>query len=188
MDRKIPVIFLTARSLKEDKLKGYSLGADDYITKPFNPEILASRIKNLIEQREKLHRNFKLQATMEPKEVAVTSLDEKMIMKAIDLIEKNISNPDFSVTELSSELGMSRVNLYKKLKSLTGHTPIEFIRAYRIKRAAQLLSKSQMGVSEVAYQVGFNDPRYFTRYFKAEFNMLPSDYARKQRGKDELQA
>ena len=78
---------------------------------------------------------------------------------------------------------MSRVNLYKKLKSLTGHTPIEFIRAFRIKRAAQLLAKSQMGVSEVAYQVGFNDPRYFTRYFKSEFNMLPSEYARQHRGK-----
>ncbi len=181
----IPVILLTAVNNQQKMLDGFETGADDYITKPFNPEILASRIKNLIEQREKLHRNFKLHATMEPKEVAITSLDEKMIMKAIDLIEKNISNPDFSVSELSSDLGMSRVNLYKKLKSLTGHTPIEFIRAYRIKRAAQLLAKSQMGVSEVAYQVGFNDPRYFTRYFKAEFNMLPSDYARRQRGKDE---
>lgn len=86
---------------------------------------------------------------------------------------------------MSQELSMSRVNLYKKLKSLTGHTPIEFIRAFRIKRAAQLLAQSQMGVSEVAYQVGFNDPRYFTRYFKAEFKMLPSEYAKKNKPKSE---
>lgn len=180
----IPVILLTAVNNQQKMLDGFETGADDYITKPFNPEILASRIRNLIDLREKLHRNFKIQMKMEPQEVTVTSLDEKIINKAIDIIEKNISNPELSVTELSRDLGMSRVNLYKKLKSLTGHTPIEFIRAYRIKRAAQLLAKSQMGVSEVAYQVGFNDPRYFTRYFKAEYNILPSEYARKHRGKD----
>lgn len=177
----IPVILLTAVNNQEKMLEGFEIGADDYVTKPFNPDILASRIHNLINQREKLHRNFKMQMKLEPKEVSVTSLDEKIINKAIEIVEKNIANPDFSVTELSGDLGMSRVNLYKKLKSLTGHTPIEFIRTFRIKRAAQLLSKSQMSVSEVAYQVGFNDPRYFTRYFKAEFNMLPSEYARKNK-------
>jgi signal transduction histidine kinase/DNA-binding response OmpR family regulator/ligand-binding sensor domain-containing protein len=181
----IPVILLTAVNNQQKMLDGFEIGADDYITKPFNPEILGSRIRNLIDQREKLHKNFKIQLKMEPKEVAVTSLDEKMIGKAIEVVERNIADPEFSVTDLSKELGMSRVNLYKKLKSLTGHTPIEFIRAFRIKRAAQLLAKSQMGVSEVAYQVGFNDPRYFTRYFKSEFNMLPSEYARQHRGKPE---
>jgi signal transduction histidine kinase/DNA-binding response OmpR family regulator len=180
----IPVILLTAVNNQQKMLDGFEMGADDYITKPFNPEILATRIRNLIEQREKLHKNFKLQMKMTPKDVQVTSLDEKLINKAVEVVEKFIANPDFSVADLSRELGMSRVNLYKKLKSLTGHTPIEFIRVFRIKRAAQLLAQSQMGVSEVAYQVGFNDPRYFTRYFKAEFNMLPSEYAKQHRGKE----
>jgi signal transduction histidine kinase/ligand-binding sensor domain-containing protein/DNA-binding response OmpR family regulator len=180
----IPVILLTAVNNQQKMLDGFEMGADDYITKPFNPEILATRIRNLIEQREKLHKNFKMQMKLTPKDVQVTSLDEKLINKAVEVVEKFIANPDFTVADLSRELGMSRVNLYKKLKSLTGHTPIEFIRAFRIKRAAQLLAQSQMGVSEVAYQVGFNDPRYFTRYFKAEFNMLPSEYAKQHRGKD----
>jgi signal transduction histidine kinase/ligand-binding sensor domain-containing protein/DNA-binding response OmpR family regulator len=181
----VPIILLTAVNNQQKMLDGFEIGADDYMTKPFNPDILASRVRNLIGQREKLQSNFKLQMQMTPKDIQVTTLDEKLINKAIEVVEANISNPDFSVAELSQELGMSRVNLYKKLKSLTGHTPIEFIRTFRIKRAAQLLAQSQMGVSEAAYQVGFNDPRYFTRYFKAEFKMLPSEYAKKNKPKSE---
>jgi AraC-like DNA-binding protein len=181
----VPIVLLTAVNNQQKMLDGFETGADDYITKPFNPDILASRVRNLIGQREKLQSNFKLQMQMTPKDIQVTTLDEKLINKAIEVVEANISNPDFSVAELSQELGMSRVNLYKKLKSLTGHTPIEFIRTFRIKRAAQLLAQSQMGVSEAAYQVGFNDPRYFTRYFKAEFKMLPSEYAKKNKPKAE---
>lgn len=181
----VPIVLLTAVNNQQKMLDGFETGADDYITKPFNPDILASRVRNLIGQREKLQSNFKLQMQMTPKDIQVTTLDEKLINKAIEVVEANISNPEFSVSDLSQELSMSRVNLYKKLKSLTGHTPIEFIRAFRIKRAAQLLAQSQMGVSEVAYQVGFNDPRYFTRYFKAEFKMLPSEYAKKNKPKTE---
>lgn len=181
----VPIVLLTAVNNQQKMLDGFETGADDYITKPFNPDILASRVRNLIGQREKLQSNFKLQMQMTPKDIQVTTLDEKLINRAIEVVEANISNPDFSVAELSQELGMSRVNLYKKLKSLTGHTPIEFIRTFRIKRAAQLLAQSQMGVSEAAYQVGFNDPRYFTRYFKAEFKMLPSEYAKKNKPKTE---
>jgi DNA-binding response OmpR family regulator len=173
----IPVILLTAKSSNEQIVIGLENGADDYVTKPFNFEILLSRIKNLIKQRESMRRAFNKQIEVEPAEITITSLDEKLIQKAIALIDKNMANPDFSVEELSKELGMSRVHLYKKLTSITGKTPIEFIRTLRLKRAAQLLKKSQLSVSEIAYEVGFNNPKYFAKYFKTEFNKLPSQYA-----------
>ena len=107
-------------------------------------------------------------------------LDEKLIEKAVKYVEDNISRSDLSVEELSRELGMSRVHLYKKLLQITGKTPIEFIRVIRLKRAAQLLRESQLHVSEVAYEVGFNGPRYFSRYFKDEFGVQPSVYQEKE--------
>lgn len=183
----IPIILLTAVNNSQKMLDGFQIGIDDYMTKPFNPEILSLRIKNLIEKREKLKENFKIQMKMTPSDIQVTSLDDKLINKTIEVVEANMSNPDFSVLDLSKELGMSRVNLYKKLKTLTGYTPIEFIRIFRIRRAAQLLAQSQMGVSEVAYQVGFNDPRYFTRYFKAEYKLLPSEYSKKHKTKPDVE-
>lgn len=105
-------------------------------------------------------------------------MDEKLIKKAIELVKKNISESSFSVEEFSQELGMSRVYLYKKMTSLTGKSPIEFIRIIRLKRGAQLLEKSQMNISEVAYEVGFNSPRLFSKYFKNEYGMLPNVYVK----------
>jgi signal transduction histidine kinase/DNA-binding response OmpR family regulator len=172
----IPIILLTARMSEQKKLKGFETGADDYITKPFSFEMLESRMNNLIEQRERIRNSFQQHFKIEPGEIGITSLDEKLIEKALKLVENNMSNSDFSVEKLSRELGMSRVHLYKKLTSLTGKTPIEFIRTMRLKRAAQLLGKSQLTVSEIAYEVGFNDPRYFSKYFKTEFGVLPSQY------------
>jgi AraC-like DNA-binding protein len=107
-------------------------------------------------------------------------MDEKLIENAIRYVETHIARPDLSVEELSHELGMSRVHLYKKLLQITGKTPIEFIRIIRLKRAAQLLRESQQNVSEVAYQVGFNNPKYFSKYFKDEFGVLPSVYQEKE--------
>lgn len=173
----IPVILLTARMSEQKRTEGYETGADEYITKPFSFEILESRMKNLILQRERIKNSFQKHFKIEPGEIGITSLDEKLIKKALEEVEKNMSNPEFSVEKLSRELGMSRVHLYKKLTALTGKTPIEFIRIMRLKRAAQYLEKSQLTVSEVAYEVGFNDPRYFSRYFKSEFGILPSQYA-----------
>lgn len=173
----IPVILLTAQTTNEQKISGFEAGADDYITKPFTYEILESRIRNLIRQRDTLRKSFQNQVEIEPSNVEVVSLDKKFIQKAIEIVEKNIDNTEFSVEELSHELNMSRVNLYKKLLSLTGKTPIEFIRIIRLKRAAQLLRESQLTVSEIAYKVGFNNPKYFTKYFKEEFGVLPSVYA-----------
>lgn len=175
----IPVILLTAKTSKEEKLAGYSGGADAFLTKPFSFEVLEMRIKNLIEQRSNLRQLFNKRIEINPSEISVTSIDEKLVQKALSVIEENMSNPDFSVEQLGRELGMSRVHLYKKILSLTGKPPIEFIRTLRMKRAAQLLRSSQLRVSEIAYQVGFNNPKYFSKYFKGEFDMLPSDYARK---------
>ena len=172
----IPIILLTARTAEEQKLEGFESGADDYVTKPFNFEILQSRIKNLIHKRELFQKDFRKQIEIKGSDITITSLDEKLIQKAIKCVEEKIADADFSVEDMSHELGMSRVHLYKKLLALTGKSPLEFIRSLRLQRAAQLLSGSQLTVAEVAYQVGFNNPKYFAKYFKEEFGMLPSAY------------
>ncbi|WP_369411807.1 hybrid sensor histidine kinase/response regulator transcription factor [Chryseolinea lacunae] len=171
-----PIILLTARTNEEQKVEGFEIGADDYVTKPFNFEILQSRIRNLIHQRELFHKEFRKQIEVKATSINITSLDEKLIQNAIKVVEDHISDPDFSVEDLSRELGMSRVHLYKKLLALTGKGPLEFIRTIRLQRAAQLLEKSQLTISEVAYKVGFNSPKYFAKYFRDEFSMLPSAY------------
>lgn len=173
----IPIILLTARAAEEQKLEGFQNGADDYITKPFNFEILASRIRNLILQREKFHKTFPRQLDIKASELNITPLDEKFIQNAIKCVEDNIATPDFSVEDLSREMGISRAHFYKKILALTGKSPLEFIRIIRLQQAAQLLEKSQLTVAEIAYRVGFNNPKYFARYFKEEYNVLPSAYA-----------
>lgn len=172
----IPLILLTARSAKEQKLEGLESGADDYITKPFDFDILSLRIKKLLQLRQKRQENFNPQMEIAPSEITITSLDEKLINKAIKYVEDNISRSELSVEELSSVLNMSRVHLYKKMLSITGKTPIEFIRIIRLKRAAQYLRESQQSISEIAYQTGFSNPKYFRKYFKDEFGILPSEY------------
>ncbi|UII23705.1 hybrid sensor histidine kinase/response regulator transcription factor [Fulvivirga ligni] len=173
----IPFVLLTAHSANDKKLKGLNVGADDYVTKPFNFEILLSRVKNLIQQRQAMQAVYKKKITVETSEIDITSLDDKLIQDAIKVVEENISNPDFSVEQLSRELGMSRTHLYKKMVAITGKTPVEFIRKIRLERAAQFLQKSQLTVAEVAYKVGFNNRKYFSKYFKMEYNILPSAYA-----------
>lgn len=172
----IPLILLTAKATEESQIDGLKSGADDYISKPFNIDVLYIKMKNLIESRKKMQSMLKEPIPIEPSRITVNNIDEELIRKALEYTEANISNPDFSVEELSKELGMSRVHLYKKLLSLTGKTPIEFIRLVRLKRAAQLLKESKMNVSEIAYEVGFNHPKYFRKYFKEEFGVLPSQF------------
>lgn len=176
-----PVILLTARTAEEQKLEGFESGADDYITKPFNFEILQSRIRNLIHQRELYQKEMRHKIDVRASHVEVTSMDEKLVSKALKIVEEKIADSDFSVEDLSHELGMSRVHLYKKLQALTGKSPLEFIRSIRLQHAAQLLEKSQLTVSEVAYKVGFNNPKYFAKYFREEFQVLPSAYAASRR-------
>jgi len=175
----IPFVLLTARSNVQDQFEGFETGADDFITKPFNFQILEAKINNLINLRKSLRQVLYNNLRIEPHDITITSLDEKFIQKALDLVEKNMSKPDYTVEELSRDLGISRTLLYKKILTLTGKPPLEFIRTLRLKRAAQLLQKSQLNVSEIAFRVGFNDPKYFRKHFKSEFGVLPSRYAEK---------
>ncbi|WP_229206881.1 hybrid sensor histidine kinase/response regulator transcription factor [Dyadobacter crusticola] len=173
----IPVLLLTARNSEEQKLEGYQTGAQDYIEKPFNFEILQSKIKSLLNQQRAARKAYRQQVTIKGKDVAISSLDEKLIQKAIEVVEKNMANPDFSVEAFSKELGMSRIHLYRKLNTLTGQSPVDFIRTIRLDRSRQLLEQSQLTVSEIAYQVGFNNPKYFAKHFREKFGELPSAYA-----------
>ena len=179
----IPVILLTALTGEEQQLKGLETGANDYMSKPFNFEILLSKIRNLIQQQEAMKKTYIKQVEANPLKLEVESADEKFIQHALQILEKNISRPEYSVEEFSSGLNLSRVALYKKLLALTGKTPIEFIRSFRLKRAAQLLEESQLTVAEIAYEVGFNNPKYFAKYFKNEFGVVPSAYAEMKRNK-----
>lgn len=172
----IPVILLTALSGEEDQVKGLAFGATDYMTKPFNFEILLSKIKNLLALQDTFKRTYKKQLDVQLEDVEVVSEDEKLLRNVVDYIEKNMSNDRLSVEELSREMAMSRVSLYKKLLMLTGKSPLEFIRSVKMKRAAQLLASGQMTIAMVSYEVGFNSPTYFTRTFKEEFKLLPSEY------------
>ena len=180
----IPVILLTAIGSEEKQLEGLKVGVNDYITKPFTFEILASRIRNLLAQQELLQHRFHKQIEVNPSEITITSIDEKFLKQALEAVEKNIDNPDFSVEDFSSAMFMNRVTLYRKILSITGKSPMEFIRSMRLKRAAQLLEKSGMSISEIAYEVGFNNPKIFTKFFKEEFNVLPSQYVANKKNED----
>lgn len=172
----IPFVMLTARLAQEHRMEGMESGADDYVTKPFNLDLLYLRMENLI----KWHRmspdekTGKVQAELKP--MVITSLDEQLVKKATAYVDENISDTTITVETMAQHLGMSRVHLYKKMLSITGSTPSEFMRQIRMRRAEQLLRSSQFSVSEVAYKVGFNIPRYFSKYFKEMYGMNPSEY------------
>ena len=172
----IPVILLTAMGSEEKQLEGLKAGVNDYITKPFTFEILASRIRNLLAQQELLQKRFQKQIEVNPEEITITPVDEKFLKQALELVEKNMDNAEFSVEDFSRDMFMNRVTLYRKILSITGKTPIEFVRCMRMKRAAQLLEKSGLSIAEIAYEVGFNNPKLFTKAFKDEFSVTPSQY------------
>jgi signal transduction histidine kinase/ligand-binding sensor domain-containing protein/DNA-binding response OmpR family regulator len=175
----IPIVLLTAKAGDENKYRGLEAGAEDYIAKPFHMDMLLLKVNNIMERQQKNRAQFRRKVTVSPDEVEITPLDEKFVKKAVTLVEMNISNPAFLVEDLCREMGMSRVYFYKKIVALTDKTPSEFIRFIRLKRAADLLEKSQLFVNEVAFQVGFNDPKYFRKYFKDEFGLSPNDYKKR---------
>jgi signal transduction histidine kinase/DNA-binding response OmpR family regulator len=172
----IPIILLTAKAGEENIVKGLETGADDYITKPFSTKILCVRIKNLIDLRLQLQLKRKRQMTMRPAEIAVSSVDENFYKELQDVIEKNLSDPEFNVEQLGKKLYMSRATLYRKIMALTGDSPLQFIRSYRLKRAAQLLKANFGNVTEVAVEVGFTNIAHFSQCFKDEFHQLPSTF------------
>ena len=176
----IPVILLSARMSEDVRTEGYEYGADAYLTKPFRMEMLQARIKNLLEEREKRIRSFSTKAEVSPTHVTITTVDQKLMARITEKLEPNMDNPDYSVEQLASDVGMHRMNLYRKIQSLYGMTPSEFIRAMRLKRAAQILGDDpNLNVIEVAEMVGFGTTKYFTKYFKEMFGVLPSQYKKK---------
>lgn len=187
----IPVVVLTAKTDLETQLEALKTGADDYITKPFSSSYLKARIDNILNQRRKLHETFlstlssnlsnqtsKVFST-DPSLPVVESFDEKLLIKVMEIMEKNMDNSELTVDLLVSKVGIGRSVFFKKLKSLTGIAPIEFIREVRIKRAAQLIETGEFTISQVTFMVGNNDPRYFSRCFKQKFGITPSEYKEK---------
>ncbi len=174
----IPVILLTAKATKEDKLTGYETGADEYIVKPFEPDELNWRINNLIAQRKRLHEHFRKQGLVELSETKITPVDKKFLQQAYNLVSQNISNESFSVEVFAENLFVSKSLLYKKIVSLTGEPPVEFIRRIRLNRAANLIDNKFGNLSEIALEVGFNNPSYFAECFKKQFSVTPSQYHR----------
>jgi signal transduction histidine kinase/FixJ family two-component response regulator len=172
----IPVVLLTAHSSEKHQLEGIQAGADAYITKPFSIQYLMARIVKLIEQREKLQRKFAQEPGVPTLLINFTDKDKEFLDKIHLLIEQNIGSPDFSVDTFAQIVGMGRTNFYKKIKGLTGHSPNEYVRIIRLKKAAELLTTTDMNVSEVSYKVGINDPLYFSKCFKMQFGKTPSQY------------
>jgi len=172
----IPIILLTAKARENDRLSGFKYGADDYIAKPFDENELVLKVNNILTTRKKQRERFSKKITVNPSEIAAASLDEQLLQKIIQLIEKNISNTDYTIEQLCIEAGLSRRNMFRKLKALTDMSPSQLIRSVRLKRAAQLLTQKAGNVSEIAYQTGFENLSYFTKCFKETFQKAPSEY------------
>ena len=177
----IPVLLLTALHSREHEIKGLTSGADDFITKPFDLTVLQAKVENMLSIRESLIQKFTGTVVLEPKNVVISSPDERFLQKAIEVVENNISDSDLDIETFSVKVGVSRMQLYRKLHALTDMTVKEFIRHIRLKRAAQLLVQQKMNVSEVAYDVGFKDLSHFRKCFKREFGMSASEYATKSK-------
>ncbi len=175
----IPVILLTALTAEQDLLRGLETGANDYITKPFNFEVLNAKIKNLLVLNNTLKATYTKQIKVIAPEVKAESEDEKLMERIMLYLEENLTNSELSVEELSRHIGMSRTSLYTKLLELSGQTPIEFIRSVKLEKAAALLQASDMTIAQIAYTVGFSTPNYFAKSFKTKYNMSPSEYVQK---------
>jgi DNA-binding response OmpR family regulator len=179
----IPIILLTAKSDDVSHIQGIELGADNYLAKPFNPEVLISHVKSLIKSRKKLKELFANRLNLEPSQVEVSSFDEEFIKKSIEFIETNMQREKPSIDDLASQLSMSRSTYYRKLKALTGMSGSDFISLIRLKRSAQLLETGEYSVSMAAYEVGYNDLKNFRKSFHGQFGMNPSDYLKAKQKK-----
>ncbi len=171
----IPIILLTARAEESERIQGLETGADDYLTKPFNPRELLVRVNNLIENRQKLREKFSTNAIIKPGEISVTPRDRVFMEKLVKVVEDNISNEKYSIEDLSRDVGMSQSQLHRKLKALVNQTTNHFVRSIKMHRAKELLERDAGTIAEVAYMVGYEDPGYFTKSYKAFFGQLPSE-------------
>lgn len=170
----IPIILLTAKSSKEDKIEGLKSLADDYLTKPFDTEELLTRLQNLIDNRKKMQAHFSMGDMLLPKKIQMNSMNTIFMEKVTEHLETEISNSLFGVEELAYSVGLSRSQLFRKVKAITNLTPNEFIRSFRLHRAMDLLKQQSASVSEVAYETGFQNPSYFSKCFQEQFGQSPS--------------
>ena len=184
----IPIVLLTAKTDMDSKLQGMELGIDSYITKPFSAVYLKARVDNLLARRQRL-RQFYCEHLMDTNDTSteeakveeevqssLSPQDKRFIDRLTEFMEKNMDNGDLVVDDLVSQMAVSRSVFFKKLKSLTGLSPIEFIKEVRVKRAAQLIETGEFNMTQITYMVGFNDPRYFSKCFKQRFGMRPTEY------------
>ena len=176
----IPLIFLTAKTLRKDEMEGLRLGAVDYITKPFDLSTLNLKLNNILKTKQNLQEKIRTQMLLQPDEIELTSLDETFLKDVVGAVNKNLDNPVFDVDLLSKEVGMSSNQVYRKIKSLTGQTAKEFIRSQRLKTSANLLLQKKRSISEIIYMVGFSSPSYFTRCFKDQFGCTPSEFIERE--------
>ncbi|MDX2188759.1 MAG: two-component regulator propeller domain-containing protein [Bacteroidota bacterium] len=174
----IPVVLLTAKSANEARMEGYEVGADEYITKPFDRQVLLSRIKNILESRTRLKEKFGKAVGKDPKEVLIEVVEDKFLRNIIEIVEENISNSDFTVDKMAHLVGMGRSLFFKKFQALVGKHPNDFIRQYRLRRAASFFDKGNTDIAQVAFEVGFEYANYFARCFKEEYGSTPSEYIR----------
>jgi DNA-binding response OmpR family regulator len=172
----IPVIMLTAKVAVEQQIEGLESGADVYLTKPFSVQVLQSYISNLLKAKEILRQRYSQKIFLEPLDIEVGSVDKRFMERLMCIVEKNLDKTDFSVLVLSRELGMSKAVLYKKFSALVKVPIGEFIKSLRLKKAATLLIYDKMNVSEIAWEVGFSDRKYFSKEFKKFFGKTPSEY------------
>ncbi len=177
----IPIIMLTAKADLKSQIKGFKIGADAYIPKPFQIEELDSRIENLISTREKLKKHYQKNIIISPSAITAKSQDEKFLIKLSTYIEENITKSDLNVESIMEVIGLSRTQLHRKLKALTGLSTTEFIRTIKLKRAAQLLDQNSDTVTQIGYSVGFSDHSYFSKCFKKQYGITPSEYNSKNR-------
>ena len=174
----IPVILLTACSLDEQRIQGYDGGADSYISKPFSSQLLLARIRNLIDSHQRLKQFFGDRQTLAKEDIC--DLDKDFVEKFKKIIEEKMSDSGLNVEDLGKDMGLSRVQLYRKIKSLTNYAPNELLRMARLKRAASLLASSELTVAEIAYEVGFTSPSYFTKCYKEQFGESPTEFLKRK--------
>ncbi len=181
----IPVILLTAKTAIESRLQALQFGADDYVTKPFEPEYLRARVQNILAQRTHLEQSYRQRLMrLEPQKTEEPVPGDAFLAKLLDVMDKQMDNNTLTVDELVEEMNMGRTVFFNKLKNLTGLSPVEFIREMRIKRAAQLLEDRKYNITEVTYMVGMNDSRYFSKCFKNTYGVTPSEYRKQRLGKE----